>query len=45
MNTNNDNWKYLESLDSNVNNDELIERVNILTEYVNYLHKMFMGTN
>ena len=39
INTIQDTWKDLELLGTDVTNDELIERVNTLTEYVNYLYK------
>ncbi len=43
INTIQDTWKDLELLDDDVTNDELIERVNTLTEYVNYLYKNQVG--
>ena len=43
IDTNPESFKDLELLDDDVTNDELIERVNTLTEYVNYLYKNQAG--
>ncbi len=43
INTNPDNWEDIELLDANATNEELLKRVNILTEYVNYLYKGYEG--
>ena len=43
INTNPDTWEDIELLDADATNKELLERVNILTEYVNYLSKGQIG--
>ncbi len=43
INTIPDNWADIESLDANATNEQLLVRVNILTEYVNYLYKEQTG--
>ena len=43
INTNPDTWEDIALLDADATNEELLERVNILTEYVNYLFKGQIG--
>tara|TARA_R100001510_G_C7552972_1_gene136011 strand:+ start:397 stop:543 length:147 start_codon:yes stop_codon:yes gene_type:complete len=38
-----DTWEDIELLDADATNEELLDRVNILTEYVNFLYKGQMG--
>lgn len=45
INTNPESFKDLELLDTDITNNELIERLNVLTEYVNFLYKGHMGIN
>ena len=34
-----DTWEDLELLDADATNEELLERINVLTEYINFLYK------
>tara|TARA_R100001460_G_scaffold59854_2_gene99871 strand:+ start:1189 stop:1335 length:147 start_codon:yes stop_codon:yes gene_type:complete len=34
-----DTWEDLELLDADATNEELLERINALTEYINFLYK------
>ena len=43
INTIPDTWKDIELLDANATNEELLERINTLTEYINFLYKGQMG--
>jgi len=36
-------WVDIESLDDKATNEQLLERVNILTDYINYLYKEQTG--
>ena len=43
INTNPDTWEDIALLDADATNEELLERINALTEYVNFLYKGQMG--
>jgi len=43
INTIPDTWEDLDLLDANATNEELLKRINTLTEYVNYLYKGYEG--
>ena len=43
INTIPDYWEDIESLDTDATNEELLERINFLTEYINFLYKEHMG--
>lgn len=38
-----DTWVDIEPLDANSTNEQLLKRVNILTDYINYLYKEQTG--
>jgi hypothetical protein len=43
INTIPDKWEDIELLDANATNEEILERINIVTEYINFLYKGQMG--
>jgi len=43
INTNPDTWEDIALLDADATNEELLERVNILTDYINFLYKGYTG--
>ena len=38
-----DAWQDIDLLDANATNEEILERINLITEYVNFLYKGQMG--
>jgi len=43
INTNSDVWEDVELLDADATNEQILERINILTQYINFLYKAHMG--